>query len=102
MTQKAKNLEQALTSQNDEKQHLEKQLEDKTSFEKQLQSQISELQSALEKQLQENQELKNNNEELEDEVSAMVELLRAEKEEATARLSRLGLHMERPRLFRKI
>lgn len=101
MTQKAKNLEQALTSRNDEKQNLEKQLEDKTSDEKQLQSQIRELQSALQQQQQENQELRNNNDELEDEMSAMAELLRAEKEEATARLSRLGLHMERPRLLRK-
>jgi hypothetical protein len=102
MTDKAKNLEHALTDKDQERDKLEKELRDEktahSASEKELQGQLLNLQTSLKQEQDENQSLKNRNAELEEELAALIDLLHAEKAEATARLSRLGQHLERPRI----
>ncbi|GAB5590982.1 class II myosin [Umbelopsis nana] len=102
MTQKAKNLEQALTSKDQEREKLEQELQNeskaRSESEKELQAQLLDLRDDLHKETEEKKALQGRNAELEEEVAALIEILEAEKAEATARLSRLGQHLERPRL----
>ncbi|CAO3660687.1 unnamed protein product [Umbelopsis vinacea] len=102
MTQKAKTLEQALTAKDQDRERLEKELQDeanaRSESEKELQGQLFDLRDELSEETEENRKLRERNAELEEELEALVELLQAEKAEANARLSRLGQHLERPRL----
>ncbi|KAI8581228.1 hypothetical protein K450DRAFT_233726 [Umbelopsis ramanniana AG] len=106
MTQKAKNLEHDLKDKDQERDKLETDLRDEkaahSASQKELQGQIIDLRTSLKDEQNENTSLKNRNAELEEELAALIELLKAEQAEATARLSRLGQHLERPRIRKAI
>jgi hypothetical protein len=106
MTQKAKDLEHDLKDKDQERDKLETHLRDEkaahSASQKELQGQIVDLRTSLKDEQDENASLKNRNTELEEELVALIELLKAEQAEATARLSRLGQHLERPRIRKAI
>lgn len=102
MTQKAKNLEHDLKDKDQERNKLETDLRDEkaahSASQKELQGHIIDLRASLKDEQDANEALKKKNAELEEELAVLIELLKAEQAEATARLSRLGQHLERPRI----